>query len=255
MTISQLEEDILIKFSNVSKHFGTKFGSKFESKKPLANVSFTVKKGEVTTLIGPNGAGKTTIAKLMLGLESPSSGTITIPSTLKIGYVPQKLAERLDFTANFPITAGKFLSSLVTDNSLNNSKEQWPELFDFVKLDNYKNQDISELSGGQFQKLILAATLLNNPDLIILDEPTQSLDVTSQQEFYQIINQIKKRLNITIFMISHDLFTVIKNSDQVICLNGHICCSGKPSDLAQNQEFFNTLSAIGLYIHQHDHTH
>ncbi|MDR0329792.1 MAG: metal ABC transporter ATP-binding protein, partial [Rickettsia sp.] len=94
-----------------------------------------------------------------------------------------------------------------------------------------------------------------NPDLIILDEPTQSLDVTSQQEFYRIINQIKKRLNITIFMVSHDLFTVMKNSDQVICLNGHICCSGKPNDLAQNQDFLNTLSSIGFYVHHHDHKH
>ncbi len=246
MTISHSEDSVLIKFSNVSKHFGVKT--------PITNVSFTVKKGEVTTLIGPNGAGKTTIARLMLGLESPSTGTITIPSNLKIGYVPQKLAPKLDFSANFPITAEKFLSSLTT-NSTNYSKNTWQELFDFVKLDNYKNQDISELSGGQFQKLILAATLLNKPDLIILDEPTQSLDVTSQQEFYQIINQIKKSLDITIFMISHDLFTVIKNSDQVICLNGHICCSGKPNDLTQNQEFLKTLSAIGLYTHQHDHTH
>lgn len=239
MSIPLTEESLLIKFSNVSKRFGTST--------PLSNVSFTVKKGEVTTLIGPNGAGKTTIARLILGLDRPSAGTIDIHTNLKIEYVPQKL----DFAINLPITAEKFLYLLTT----NKAQENWQELFDFVKLENYKDQDISELSGGQFQKLILAATLLNNPDLIILDEPTQSLDATSQQEFYQLITQIKKRFNITIFMISHDLFTVIKNSDQVICLNGHICCSGKPNELAQNPDFLTALSSIGFYIHNHDHKH
>ncbi|WP_375327207.1 metal ABC transporter ATP-binding protein [Candidatus Tisiphia endosymbiont of Nemotelus uliginosus] len=230
---------ILIKFSNVSKRFG--------SKTPISNVSFTVKKGEVTTLIGPNGAGKTTIARLILGLDRPSSGTITTQANLKVGYVPQKL----DFASNLPITAEKFLY-LLTNNNLQGN---WQELLDFVKLADYKQQDISELSGGQFQKLVLASTLLNKPDLIILDEPTQSLDATSQQEFYQLITQIKQRLHITIFMILHDLFTVVKNSDQVICLNGHICCSGRPNEVTQNPEFLTTLSSIGLYVHNHDHKH
>lgn len=232
-------DTILIKFSNVSKRFG--------SKTPISNVSFTVKKGEVTTLIGPNGAGKTTIARLILGLDRPSAGTITTQANLKVGYVPQKL----DFASNLPITAEKFLY-LLTNNNLQGN---WQELLDFVKLADYKQQDISELSGGQFQKLVLASTLLNKPDLIILDEPTQSLDATSQQEFYQLITQIKQRLHITIFMISHDLFTVVKNSDQVICLNGHICCSGRPNEVTQNPEFLTTLSSIGLYVHNHDHKH
>ncbi|WP_341757069.1 MULTISPECIES: metal ABC transporter ATP-binding protein [unclassified Candidatus Tisiphia] len=239
MPISKSEDTTLIKFSNVSKRFGKKL--------PLANINFTVKKGEVTTLIGPNGAGKTTIARLILGLDTPSSGNIIIHHNIKIGYVPQ----RLDFASDLPITAENFLYLLAS----NSNNKDWQELGNFIDFDNYKHHDISELSGGQFQKLMLTATLLNNPDLIILDEPTQSLDVTSQQEFYRIINQIKRRLNITIFMISHDLFTVMKNSDQVICLNGHICCSGKPNDLAENQDFLDTLSSIGFYIHHHDHKH
>ncbi len=229
----------LIKFSNVSKQFGKKF--------LLTNINFTIKKGEVTTLIGPNGAGKTTVARLILGLDSASSGNIIIYPNLKIGYVPQKL----NFAPNMPITAEKFLYLLAS----NATHRDWQELNNFIDFNHYKHHDISELSGGQFQKLLLTAILLNNPDLIILDEPTQSLDITSQQEFYRILNQIKRRLNLTIFMISHDLFTVMKNSDQVICLNGHICCSGKPNDLAQNQEFLNTLSAVGFYIHRHDHKH
>ncbi|XVN42081.1 MAG: metal ABC transporter ATP-binding protein [Candidatus Rickettsia vulgarisii] len=238
MLISTEENAILVKFDNVSKRFGTKL--------PLTNISFTLRKGQVTTLIGPNGAGKTTVVKLILGLDTPSSGSIFIQPNLKIGYVPQKL----DFSSNLPMTAQRFLH-LLTKNKSNN----YQELFDFVKLKNYENQDISELSGGQFQKLILATTLLDKPDLIVLDEPTQSLDVTSQQEFYQSINKIKKELDVTIFMVSHDLFTVMKNSDQVICLNGHICCSGKPNELDGNQEFLDTLSAIGFYTHHHDHKH
>jgi len=230
---------ILVRFSNVSKNFG--------AESLIDNVSFTIKKGVLTTLIGPNGAGKTTIAKLMLGLEKPSSGNITISSKLKLGYVPQNL----DFDQTLPINAEKFLSLLAP----NEAKQGYGDFFDFSDFDNIKHKDISVLSGGQLQKLLLVATLLNKPDLIILDEPTKSLDAMSQQEFYRLIECIKKEFNLTIFMISHDLFTVMKNSDQVICLNHHICCSGHPNDIAKNQDFLNTLSTIGFYVHHHDHTH
>lgn len=239
MSKSAKRSSMLVEFNNVSKRFGSKL--------PLTNISFTLKKREITTLIGPNGAGKTTIARLILGLDSASSGSIFIQPNLKVGYVPQKL----NFSPNLPMTAKKFLYLLTSNKSDSNLQE----LFNFIKLEHYEDQDISELSGGQFQKLILAATLLDKPDLIVLDEPTQSLDVISQQEFYQIINKIKKELDITIFMISHDLFTVMKNSDQVICLNGHICCSGKPNDVSGNQEFLETLSSIGFYTHHHNHKH
>lgn len=238
------QEISLIEFRNVSKYFGQKV--------LLENISFSVNSGNITTLIGPNGAGKTTIAKLILGLERPSSGEIIIKPNLKIGYVPQKL----NFGTDLPITVESFLQLLVPKQPklyADNNVEK--EIGSLIDLDNLRKQDISSLSGGQFQKLILTATLLNNPDLIILDEPTQSLDVTSQQEFYQAINEIKKKLKITIFMISHDLFTVMKNSDQVICLNKHVCCSGKPNDLTNNQDFLDTLSSIGFYIHHHDHKH
>jgi zinc transport system ATP-binding protein len=102
---------------------------------------------------------------------------------------------------------------------------------------------------------VLAGTLVSKPDLVILDEPTQYLDVTSQQEFYKSLNKIKEKTGLTVFMISHDLFTVMKNSDQVICINSHVCCVGKPNDLHENTDFRNALSEIGLYIHSHDHKH
>lgn len=229
----------LVEFYNVSKRFG--------NKSLIDNVSFSIKKGDLTTLIGPNGAGKTTIAKLILGLEQVSSGKIIISQNLKIGYVPQKL----DFSLSMPITAQSFLDLLAPTPTNTHHRH----LINFGDFDKLKDKDISKLSGGQFQKLLLTATLLNDPDFLILDEPTQSLDVTSQQEFYRLIEKIKSNLQITIFMISHDLFTVMRNSDQVICLNGHICCSGRPNDLTKNQDFISTLSTIGLYVHHHDHKH
>jgi zinc transport system ATP-binding protein len=198
-------------------------------------------------LIGPNGAGKTTIAKLMVGLEKPSKGKITIADKLKIGYLPQKF----HIDRNLPMSSEHFLN-LLAPNIDNNYAQ---ELGNFVDLTKLKNKDISLLSGGQLQKLFLTATLLNKPDLLILDEPTRSLDASSQQEFYHLIEHIKKDLKISIFMISHDLFTVMKNSDQVICLNGHICCSGKPSDLKENKDFLDSLSNLGFYTHYHDHKH
>lgn len=229
----------LVEFINVSKSFG--------QKSLLSEISFAVKKYEITTLIGPNGAGKTTVARLMLGLDKATSGHIIIAPDLKIGYVPQKL----DLSLDLPITAEKFFNLLAK----NYNSDDYKNIKNFIDIDKYKYHEISSLSGGEFQKLFLAATLLNNPDLIILDEPIQFLDVTSQQEFYRIINKIRREFKLTVFMISHDLFTVMKNSDQVICINGHICCSGKPNDVTQNKEFLSTLSSIGFYTHHHDHKH
>ncbi|HJD63084.1 MAG TPA: metal ABC transporter ATP-binding protein [Rickettsia endosymbiont of Degeeriella rufa] len=229
----------IIEFHNVSKKFGNKL--------PINNVSFTVKKNNITTLIGPNGAGKTTIVRLMLGLEKPTSGEIIIDPRLKIGYVPQKF----NLNSDLPITVKKFLDLLAPNNLANDIKE----IHTFIDLERLKDQEISTLSGGQFQKIVLASSLLSKPDLIILDEPLQSLDVTSQQEIYQLISLIRKKLDITVFMISHDLFTVIKNSDQVICLNGHICCTGTPNAITPNSDFSNALSSLGFYTHHHDHKH
>lgn len=232
-------ENPIIEFRNVSKKFGSKL--------PISNVSFSVRKNNVTTLIGPNGAGKTTIVRLMLGLEKPSSGEIIIDPKLKISYVPQKF----DLSLDLPITVKKFLDLLIPNNLSYDIKE----INSFIDLENLKYQEVSKLSGGQFQKIILACSLLSKPDLIILDEPLQSLDVTSQQEFYNLINLVRKKLKVTVFMISHDLFTVIKNSDQVICLNGHICCTGTPHAITPNSDFSNALSSLGFYTHHHDHKH
>lgn len=229
----------LVEFKSLSK--------KFHNKILVDNISFKLNKGEITTLIGQNGAGKTTLAKIILGQESYDSGKLIIKPDIKIGYVPQKL----DFNLNMPMTAKgllKFLAPNGLDYGLINLEE-------FIGYNKIKNKDISSISGGELQKLLLVGTLMSKPDLLILDEPTQYLDVASQQTFYRILGELKERLEITIFMISHDLFTVMKNSDQVICLNKHVCCSGKPTELDTNPDFKNALSEIGVYVHNHDHKH
>lgn len=229
----------LVEFKSLSKSFNKKL--------LVDNISFKLNKGEITTLIGQNGVGKTTLAKIILGKEKYNSGELFIKPNIKIGYVPQKL----DFSFNIPMTAKGLLKTLAPDgidyNLIN--------LEEFTGYNKIKNKDISNISGGELQKLLLVGTLMSKPDLLILDEPTQFLDVTSQQEFYQILRELKEKLEITIFMISHDLFTVMKNSDQVICLNVHVCCSGKPTDLDTNSDFKNDLSEIGVYVHNHDHKH
>lgn len=230
---------ILVQFDNVSK--------RFDHKTPIENISFSVERGKITTLVGPNGAGKTTIARLMLGLEKPSTGQIIIENNLKLGYVPQKL----NFSTNLPITVDKFVELIASATN----EQEFAQFSNFIDYNKLKYKSLTKLSGGELQKLLLIATLLNKPDLLILDEPTHSLDIVSQRRFYNLIESAVVNTNLTIFMISHDLFTVMKNSDQVICVNGHICCSGKPKDIDNNQEFLATLSTLGFYPHHHDHQH
>jgi len=229
----------LVEFKSVSKSFdGTML---------MDHVSFTLNKGEITMLVGQNGAGKTTLIRFILGLECYDSGEIIVQKNIKIGYVPQKL----DFNFSMPLTS-KGLIATLAPNGLDKSIFDYSEFIDFNLI---KNKDISRISGGQLQKLMLIGTIMNKPDLLILDEPTQFLDLSSQQNFYRIISSLKNNFGTTVLMISHDLFTVMRNADQVICLNGHVCCSGKPADVDSNVNFKNALSEIGVYIHQHDHDH
>ncbi len=229
----------LVEFQSISKSFGNSL--------LVDNVSFKLKQGQITTLIGQNGAGKTTIAKIILGIEKPTNGKILVKPSLKMSYAPQKL----DFNFNMPLTS-EYLIKTMSPNGIN---EDVLALIDFLDFESIKNTDISDLSGGQLQKLVLTGALVNGADLVILDEPTQYLDVASQQEFYKSLNKIKENTGLTIFMISHDLFTVMKNSDQVICINKHVCCIGSANNIEQNLEFKNALSEIGFYVHNHDHTH
>lgn len=206
------------------------------------DVTFALKKGTITTLIGPNGAGKSTIAKLLLGLRNESSGKIT-RNISNFSYVPQKIS----FNKELPLNYLKLLD-LLSPNYKRNPLSS--ELLDFANRDKLKKRSLDNLSGGEFQRLIIAASILRNPELLVLDEPTQYLDIDSQEEFYSILQKIKEQNNTTIFLISHDLFTVMKKSDQVLCLNHHLCCKGKPTHTVVTGS-----ENIGIYSHHHNHSH
>lgn len=222
----------IVSLKSVSKHYGKEL--------IIDDVSFSIESGSITTLVGPNGAGKTTIARLILDIEKPSSGEI-IRSNKKYSYIPQKIA----FDSNIPLN----VSSLVKYLTRSNIKDM-PNVVDFAQLNELANKQISTLSGGQLQKILLATAILSEPQLIVLDEPTQGLDIKAQEDLYLLLEHIREQFNIAIFMISHDLYTVMQNSNKVLCLNHHICCSGKPETKSGS-----TISQIGLYTHHHNHTH
>lgn len=231
---------MIVRFTNVSKVFNSDL--------LIDKVSFNLNKGEITTIIGPNGVGKTTIAKIILGLEKASSGEVEIKKGISIGYVPQGLK----FNKKIPLDVKTFLNVL-TPNTLESYENK--SILEFCDFYNLKYKDISKISEGQFQKFLIASAILNKPDFLVLDEPTQFLDINSQQEFYSIIENYRNNLGATILIISHDLFTVIKSSDKVICFYGHICCSGRPKKSKPYNDLTNSISSIGLYSHFHNHKH
>lgn len=223
-------KESLIEFSKVTKYYGKRL--------VLDNISFKIGEKSIITLVGPNGAGKTTVSKLIVDIEKPTSGSIYKSPNITLGYVPQKI----NINTNLPI---KVLSLI---EMLTNHRNYDSEILKFAQVENVKNHDISELSGGQLRRVFLTACLLNKANLIILDEPTKELDITGQKDLYTLIQNLRREFGITIFIISHDLHTVVKESDYVLCLNKHLCCYGKPyAD--------NVLESIGFYKHLHNHTH
>jgi zinc transport system ATP-binding protein len=226
-------KDNLIEFDKVSKFY--------DKKMVIDNISFTIAANTIVTLVGPNGAGKTTIAKLILDAEKPTSGSIKRAPNISFGYVPQKI----NTNSNLPITVSALLDLLTGD-----AWKESGDILKFAKIEGIENSDISNISGGQISRVFLASCLINKANLIILDEPTKELDINGQSSFYSLLEDIKNNFHVTIFIISHDLHTVIRASDNVLCLNQHLCCYGKPEE--QYQEI---LEHIGFYKHRHNHSH
>lgn len=215
----------------------------------LKDISFNLKAGRILTLLGPNGAGKSTIIRLVLGLLAPSSGKIERQHSLGIGYVPQKLY--LDPT--MPLTVKRFMTLKpgVKDKDILPALER-------VNAAKLINAPMQKLSGGESQRVLLARALLNQPQLLVLDEPTQGVDVNGQLALYDLINQLRNELGCAILMVSHDLHLVMAKTDEVLCLNGHICCSGTPDVVSSHPEFiamFGSRGAeqLGIYRHHHQH--
>ncbi|WP_428034603.1 zinc ABC transporter ATP-binding protein ZnuC [Amphritea sp.] len=217
----------------------------------INNVSMVLKPGQITTLIGPNGAGKTTLVKAVLGLLSPTSGEINRSPTLRIGYMPQKL--HIDTT--FPLTVERFLKTAAFASVADRQRA-----LELVRAENLLKQSVHSLSGGEMQRVMLARALLRKPELLVLDEPAQGVDINGQVELYNLIASIRDKYNCSVLMISHDLHLVMAATDQVICLNHHICCSGHPEQVSSDPSYIELFGVPGaenlaLYSHHHNHQH
>ena len=216
----------------------------------VKGVSLEVKQGEIVTLIGPNGSGKSTTAKIALGIYKEVEGKVK-KFTNKIGYVPQKIS--VDWT--LPIRVIDFMS--LTDEPTN---EQINIALNLTGVEHLRNKSLGNLSGGEFQRVLIARAIAKQPELLVLDEPVQGVDFKGEVVLYELIKKISEELNCGILLISHDLHVVMSASDFVVCLNGHVCCSGTPQVVAKNnkyQELFGdrASSILSLYEHKHDHTH
>lgn len=214
-------------------------GFRVDDKVILENVDFSLNDDEIITVVGPNGAGKSTLLSLILGLKKPSTGRIHVDSGLRIGYVPQFINR--DYT--IPITVADFVKltkSTVADQTMT-------ELFDELALMPLANSLLSHLSGGELRRVLLARALLNDPDVLILDEPTAGVDVAEQSAFYRRLGDWKAQKHFSILMVSHDLHLVMASTDRVICLNKHICCQGKPISVINDKKY------IALFGHSHLH--
>ena len=216
----------------------------------VKGVSLEVKQGEIVTLIGPNGSGKSTTAKIALGIYKEIEGMVN-KFTNKIGYVPQKIS--IDWT--LPIRVIDFMS--LTDEP---TDEQINIALNLTGVGHLKNKSLGNLSGGEFQRVLIARAIAKQPDLLVLDEPVQGVDFKGEIALYELIKKISEELNCGILLISHDLHVVMSATDFVVCLNGHVCCSGTPQTVAKDHEYQQLFgdrasTILSLYEHKHDHTH
>lgn len=233
----------LISAENVSVRFG--------GQPVLDRVSLSLEPGEIVTIVGPNGSGKSTLLRALIGAEPVASGQVQRAAGLQIGYVPQKL--HIDPT--LPLTVRRFL-----DLPKRVKEKDAKAALETAGLGNLGARQMSDLSGGQFQRVLLARAILGKPQVLMLDEATQGLDQPGSASFYRQIESVRQALGCAVLMVSHELHVVMSASDRVICLNGHVCCEGTPevvSAAPAYRELFGTGTggALALYRHDHDHDH
>lgn len=217
----------------------------------LDAVDVVLHQHEIVTLIGPNGAGKSTLLKIALGLVPPDSGNVWRKPDIGIGYVPQKLT----ITPSLPLTVARFvtLSAKAPHAEIEEALHQTGVAY-------LINASVHTLSGGEWQRVLLARALLSKPSLLLLDEPAQGLDVIGQNALYDLIQRIRDKLQCGVLLVSHDLHLVMASSDQVLCLQHHICCSGKPETLQRDPAYLalfgeRNIQSLAAYHHHHDHEH
>ena len=240
--MQNLDKKILVQLENVGV---------FQNNKWLVeDVSLNVEKGKIVTLIGPNGSGKTTTAKIALGIHKNIKGKVK-KFTDKIGYVPQKIS--IDWTLPIRVTDFMQLTHDLKENEIENA-------LSLTGVKHLKNNDLRNLSGGEFQRVLIARAISKKPDLLVLDEPVQGVDFKGEIALYELIKTISDKINCGILLISHDLHVVMTATDYVVCLNGHVCCSGSPLDVAKNNEYKSLFGEkasqiLTTYEHKHDHVH
>lgn len=233
----------LVQLDNVSLTLG--------GRQVLDQVSLTLEPGEIVTIVGPNGSGKSSLMKVIIGALQPQRGRVRRQKGLRIGYVPQKL--HIDPT--LPLTVRRFLSlpKRVSDDAAHAALHE-------AGAGHLCHHQMTDLSGGQFQRVLLARALLSEPELLILDEATQGLDQPGSADFYSQIETLRREKGCAVLMVSHELHVVMAASDRVVCLNGHVCCHGAPEHVASAPEYralfgTGTHGALALYRHDHNHDH
>ncbi len=223
----------------------------YGGRRVLFDIDFTIERGEIVTVVGPNGSGKTTFLRALLGVVAPARGKINRAKGLRVGYVPQ----RLHIDPALPLPVARFLSL-----PRHQSRGAIADVLARVGVPDVAQQNMTTLSGGQFQRVLLARALLVRPDILMLDEPTAGLDQPGVASFYQLIDETRREMGCAVLSVSHDLHVVMSASDRVICINGHICCEGAPHVVRAAPEYralfgFGTGGALALYQHSHDHDH
>ena len=217
----------------------------------LAGVSLEVRRGEIVTIIGPNGAGKTTLLRVLLGLLEPDSGRVRLAPGVRIGYMPQ----RIQIDTVLPLSVRRFLT-LTGRRSSAELRRVLAEVGALAVIDS----PVQGLSGGEMQRVLLAKALLRDPDLLVLDEPVQGVDVQGQVDLFGLIGRLRRERGCAVLMVSHDLHLVMAATDRVVCLNRHVCCTGTPEAVQGSPAFAELFSPaavtnLAIYTHQHDHTH
>ena len=236
------QNKLLVKLENAGVYRSSKW--------LVRGISLEINQGEIVTLIGPNGSGKTTTAKMILNILNTDEGLVK-GNANKMAYVPQKI--NIDWT--MPLRVIDFMK---ITNSLNNT--QITESLSMTGVDKLLYNQIHSLSGGEFQRVLIARAIAKKPDLLVLDEPVQGVDFNGEIALYNLIKEISVNLNCGILLISHDMHFVMSTTDHVICLNGHICCSGSPSNVVKNPEYIKLFGqhnseTLSYYQHHHDHSH
>ena len=217
----------------------------------IRNVDLSVSPGEIVTLIGPNGSGKTTTLRAILGVLRLDEGRAALAPGIRIGYVPQ----RLTIDRTLPLTVRRFMALTRRHDEVDIRKAlEETGVADLI------DATVQDVSGGEFQRILLARALVHGPQLLVLDEPVQNVDFTGEIALYELIRDIRDRLGCGVLLVSHDLHIVMAETDTVVCLNTHVCCSGAPQSVAQDPAYADLFGsraadAIAIYRHEHDHTH